>query len=50
MNKMNEKNLALVFGPNLARPRELTESTLYSVGAINLFTEMLLVHQQELFI
>merc|ERR1712170_281536 len=49
LNKMNEKNLALVFGPNLARPREIANSSIYSVSAINLFTECLLVHQQELF-
>ena len=51
LNKMNEKNLALVFGPNLARPKEIVadSSMMYSVSAINLFTESLLVHQQELF-
>jgi len=49
MNKMNEKNLALVFGPNLARPKEIADSTVYHVSAINLFAECLLVHQQELF-
>ena len=46
---MNEKNLALVFGPNLARPKEIANSTVYHVSAINLFAECLLVHQQELF-
>ena len=51
LNKMNEKNLALVFGPNLARPKEIVadSSMMYSVSAINVFTESLLVHQQELF-
>ena len=51
LNKMNEKNLALVFGPNLARPKEITAdaSMMTSVSAINVFTESLLVHQQELF-
>ena len=49
LNKMNEKNLALVFGPNLVRPKEVSETVMYSVGAVNLFTECLLVHQQELF-
>ena len=48
---MNEKNLALVFGPNLARPKEIVadSSMMYSVSAINLFTESFLIHQQELF-
>ena len=49
LNKMNEKNLALVFGPNLIRPREVTETVFIKVGAVNLFTECLLLNQQELF-
>jgi len=49
LNKMNEKNLALVFGPNLIRPREVSETVFNKVGAVNLFTECLLLNQQELF-
>lgn len=48
LNKMNAQNLAIVFGPNLVWS-ELVSMSLAAIGPINMFTQFLLVHQNEIF-
>ena len=46
-NKMNIKNLALVFGPNIAWGQG--QLSLTAIGQVNNFTELLISHYEELF-
>ncbi|XP_030753735.1 rho GTPase-activating protein 1 isoform X1 [Sitophilus oryzae] len=48
LNKMNAQNLAVVFGPNLVWS-DLLSITLASIGPINMFTQFLLQHHNEIF-
>ncbi|CAG9832351.1 unnamed protein product [Diabrotica balteata] len=48
LNKMNAQNLAVVFGPNLVWSDSVSMS-LAAIGPINMFTQFLLVHQNEIF-
>nr|CAI5848506.1 unnamed protein product [Callosobruchus analis] len=48
LNKMNAQNLAIVFGPNLVWS-ELVSMSLAAIGPINMFTQFLLVHQNDIF-
>ncbi|XP_076264003.1 rho GTPase-activating protein 1-like isoform X1 [Rhynchophorus ferrugineus] len=48
LNKMNAQNLAVVFGPNLVWS-ELVSMSLAAIGPINMFTQFLLQHHNEIF-
>ncbi|CAG9761830.1 unnamed protein product [Ceutorhynchus assimilis] len=48
LNKMNAQNLAVVFGPNLVWS-ELVSMSLAAIGPINMFTQFLLQHNNEIF-
>lgn len=48
LNKMNAQNLAVVFGPNLVWS-ELFSMSLAAIGPINMFTQFLLQHHNEIF-
>ncbi|KAL1516974.1 hypothetical protein ABEB36_000799 [Hypothenemus hampei] len=48
LNKMNAQNLAVVFGPNLVWS-ELVSMSLAAIGPINMFTQFLLLHHNEIF-
>lgn len=48
INKMNNSNLAVVFGPNLLWGQDAA-MTLSAIGPINNFTRSLLDNQQEVF-
>ncbi|XP_057671604.1 rho GTPase-activating protein 8 isoform X1 [Diorhabda carinulata] len=48
LNKMNAQNLAVVFGPNLVWS-ELVSMSLAAIGPINMFTQFLLIHQNDIF-
>lgn len=48
LNKMTASNLAVVFGPNLARSRDQALS-LANIGPINAFTEFVLSNQEDVF-
>lgn len=49
LNKMTAQNLAVVFGPNLIWSDNVTMS-LSAIGPINMFTQFLLLHHEEIFI
>lgn len=49
LNKMTSQNLAVVFGPNLIWSENVTMS-LSVIGPINMFTQYLLQHHNEIFI
>jgi Rho GTPase-activating protein 1 len=49
LNKMTSSNLAVVFGPNLLWSQNLNLS-LAAIAPINMFTDFLLVHQDEIFL
>lgn len=48
LNKMNAQNLAVVFGPNLVWS-EMVSMSLAAIGPINMFTQYLLLHHNEIF-
>ncbi|KAG5879161.1 hypothetical protein JTB14_029963 [Gonioctena quinquepunctata] len=48
LNKMNAQNLAVVFGPNLVWS-EVVSMSLAAIGPINMFTQFLLLHHNEIF-
>ncbi|KAJ8948856.1 hypothetical protein NQ318_013509 [Aromia moschata] len=48
LNKMNAQNLAVVFGPNLVWS-ELVSMSLAAIGPINMFTQYLLIHHNDIF-
>ncbi|KAJ8962980.1 hypothetical protein NQ317_009027 [Molorchus minor] len=48
LNKMNAQNLAVVFGPNLVWS-EIVSMSLAAIGPINMFTQYLLLHHNEIF-
>lgn len=48
LNKMTSQNLAVVFGPNLIWSENVTMS-LSAIGPINMFTQFLLQHHNEIF-
>ena len=49
LNKMTSSNLAVVFGPNLiwCQSRQLSLS---AISPINMFTDFVLVNQEQIFI
>lgn len=49
LNKMTSSNLAVVFGPNLLRSQNINLS-LAAIGPINMFTDFVLTHQDEIFL
>lgn len=48
LNKMNAQNLAVVFGPNLVWS-EIVSMSLAAIGPINMFTQFLLIHHNDIF-
>ncbi|KAK3855669.1 hypothetical protein Pcinc_037946 [Petrolisthes cinctipes] len=49
LNKMTASNLAVVFGPNLVRPRG-GHMSLNAIAPINLFVELMLQHHHQIFV
>lgn len=49
LNKMTASNLAVVFGPNLVRPRG-GQMSLNAIAPINLFVEVMLSHHHQIFV
>ncbi|CAH0382781.1 unnamed protein product [Bemisia tabaci] len=49
LNKMTSSNLAVVFGPNLVRSQN-EQLNLSAIGPINMFTDFVLVNQDQIFI
>lgn len=49
LNKMTSSNLAVVFGPNLVWSQS-GQLTLSAIAPINMFTDFVLVHQDQIFI
>lgn len=49
LNKMTASNLAVVFGPNLVRPRG-GQMSLNAIAPINLFVEVLLSHHHQILV
>jgi Rho GTPase-activating protein 1 len=49
LNKMTSSNLAVVFGPNLIWA-QTGQLSLSAIGPINMFTDFVLTHQDQIFI
>lgn len=49
LNKMTSSNLAVVFGPNLVWA-QAGQLSLSAIGPINMFTDFVLTHQDQIFI
>ncbi|XP_067012514.1 rho GTPase-activating protein 1 isoform X2 [Anabrus simplex] len=49
LNKMTSSNLAVVFGPNLVWAQN-GQLSLAAIGPINMFTDFMLTHQDQIFI
>ena len=49
LNKMTSSSLAIVFGPNLIRA-QTGQMSLSTIGPINMFTDFVLTHQDQIFI
>ncbi|KAJ8868027.1 hypothetical protein PR048_031836 [Dryococelus australis] len=49
LNKMTSSNLAVVFGPNLVWA-QTSQLSLSAIAPINMFTDFVLVHQDQIFI
>ncbi|RZF35175.1 hypothetical protein LSTR_LSTR012380 [Laodelphax striatellus] len=50
LNKMTSSNLAVVFGPNLVWSPNRRQINLSSFGPINMFTDFVLMHHDQIFI
>nr|CAD7393530.1 unnamed protein product [Timema cristinae] len=49
LNKMTSSNLSVVFGPNLVWA-QTGQLSLSAIGPINMFTDFVLTHQDQIFI